>query len=451
VWYTQRADFRGMMACVLGHGTANLPEEFSVYGMSNLLYRSPALDVPQLRLMSAHFAPYGDIARVWLEAVGEFPPFTADRAMCLPLQITLANERIVDVDLKAAVMVYNDLGWEVARADGVFATANQRTSSQALPGETMTAYPLLRLPYGAPPGDYTVRLRIYDEVENIPGYNVLPIGAPAGKDLLLGTWSVLPGADWTQVRRSPDLSVTTNLSVGDHPTLVAHNAIPSTLVNGSDLRLAFLWDGMGPLPDIALVAEDESWRVDVPARDAQGRSDVTLDWRQVRVPPDVQGGTAELRLDDGTVLAYYQIEVLPAHYEEPEFDRPVGVTLPGVGTLVGYTLDGDTLDRSQPVSLRLVWRADDATHISYTVFAQLIGQGQVIAQSDAIPAQGRRPTTGWRPGEYIADKHQLVFHEDALPGEVRLIVGMYDASTGERIALPSGLTAIIVAEGLIVR
>ena len=451
VWYTQRADYRGMMACVLGHGTVNPPEVFTVYGMSNQLYRSPVLRLPQLRPMNAHFAPYGDIATVWLEAVGEFPAFTADRAICLPLQIRLANERIVDVDLKAAVMIYNDLGWEVARADAVFATANQRTSSQVLPHETLTAYPLLRLPYGAPPGDYTIRLRIYDEVENVSGYNVLPIGAPAGKDLLLGTWTVLPGADWAVVNRETGLPVSVELPIGDDLMLVAHNAMPSTLVNGSDLRLAFLWEGMGSLPAIALVAEDESWRVDAPARDVQGRSDVTLDWRQVRVPPDVQAGAAELRLDDGTVLGRYQIEVLPAHYEEPEFDRPLGVTLPGVGTLVGYTLDGDIFDRSQPVQLRLVWRAEDATDISYTVFAQLIGQGQVIAQSDAIPAQGSRPTTGWRPGEYIVDEHQLVFHEDAFSGAASLIVGMYDASTGERVALPSGLTAITVAEGLTVR
>ncbi len=449
VWYTQRADYRGMMACVLGHGTTNPPEEFTVYGMSNLLYRSPELNLPARRSMDAGFAPFGDSAAVQLDAVGEFPTFEAAQAMCLPVQIILTSA--INTDLKAAVVVYNDLGWEVARADAVFATANQRTSSQATADDILTAYPLVRLPYGAPPGDYMVRLRIYDKGENLSGYNVLPAdGISAGKDLLLGTWRVLPGSDWTRVNHSADLPVTINLPVNENLTLLAHNAVPGTLVNGSDLRLSFLWDGTGSLPDIALVAIDGSWRVDVPGSAAP--NGVTLDWRMLRVPPDVEAGEAQLWLDDGEVLAHYEIEVLPAQFTEPEYGVAVDVVFPGVGTLVGYTLSGDTFDRSQPVSVTLVWQAESAADISYTVFVQLLGEdGNVIAQSDAVPAQGNRPMTGWRPDEYIVDLHQVTFHQDATAGSATLIVGMYDAATGDRITLPDGSTAITLAEGLLVR
>jgi hypothetical protein len=86
------------------------------------------------------------------------------------------------------------------------------------------------------------------------------------------------------------------------------------------------------------------------------------------------------------------------------------------------------------------------------VFVQLLGKnGQVIAQSDAIPAQGSRPTTGWRAGEYLVDPHQVAFHADAIAGAARLIVGMYDATTGERVMLPQGWSAYPLAEGLLVR
>src|SRR5690606_9399980 len=46
VWYTQRADYRGMMNCLLSAGTTGLPVEHEVYGMSSLLYESPLLRLP---------------------------------------------------------------------------------------------------------------------------------------------------------------------------------------------------------------------------------------------------------------------------------------------------------------------------------------------------------------------------------------------------------------------
>ncbi len=449
VWYTQRADFRGMMACVLSHGTANLPEEFTVYGMSNQLYRSPNLNLPEWRILEATFADNG-LSVAELEAVGDFPAFTAERALCLPVQIILTRD--IETDLKASAVVLNDLGWEIGRADAVFATANQRTTSQLAPGEMLTAYALLRLPYGAPPGDYRVHLRIYDEVEHTSGYDVLPEGgAQVRKDLELGTWTALPGADWSQVNRLADLPVTVNLPVGDNLTLLAHNGVQRTVVNGDILRLVFLWQGSDPLPEMSLVADNGSWQVNVPIRSGGDHDRITLDWRQVQIPPDAGAGNAELRLDDGRPIACYTIEALPAQYTEPEYEAPVGVEFPGVGTLVGFTLAGDTIDRSQPAPVTLVWRADEPASISYTVFVQLIAGDRVVAQSDSVPAAGSRPTTGWRPGEYILDQHRVVFHNDAIPGEARLIVGMYDAATGERIQLPTGADAITLAEALVVR
>ncbi len=49
VWYTQRADYRGMMGCLLGNGTVDQPDSFTTYGMTTLTYHHPALDLPQLR------------------------------------------------------------------------------------------------------------------------------------------------------------------------------------------------------------------------------------------------------------------------------------------------------------------------------------------------------------------------------------------------------------------
>ena len=145
------------------------------------------------------------------------------------------------------------------------------------------------------------------------------------------------------------------------------------------------------------------------------------------------------------ILAHYRIESLPMLTETPPFDHPIQTNFPGVGELVGYSLGDEPFSRDNPPQVTLIWRAGDQTPtISYTVFAQLLNaQGQVIAQSDAIP--GQRPTTGWRAGEYIVDAETLTFNDNASPGTTKLIVGLYDAQTGLRVRLADGSDAVTLA------
>jgi uncharacterized membrane protein len=445
VWYTQRADYRGMMGCLLGSGTVDVPESFTTYGMTTLVYEHPTLNLPPLLGADLDFTGGGSIV-AHVDAVGKIPDATADRALCLPVRITLPHP--LNVDLKAALIVRNDLGWVVASADAIFATANQRTTSAAQPGEPLTAYPLLRLPYGAPAGEYRVYLRIYDETANPSGYNP-PYGLTIwGRDLELAGWSPLPGADWASVERTSDLPNVVNLPVSDDLTLVAHNLTDGdTLTNGAEIRAALLWRGAGALPELELADESRAWSVAVPAR-ADGAG-VTLDWRAIRVPPDVPSGEAVLRLSDGTVLAHYPIEALPMLTEAPDFAHAVGVEFPGVGELVGYTLMEPPFSRDNPPQVTLVWRAGMPT-IDYTVTAQLIdAAGQVIAQSDQTP--GARPTTGWRAGEYIMDAHTLSFNENAAPGSTMLIVAVYNPADGSRVSLIGGADAAGLQKDIEVR
>lgn len=446
IWYTQRADYRGLMGCLLANGTTSPPETFTVYGMSSQLYRAPTLDLPKLR----PFEAVSDLARV--VAVGGLPSATADRALCLPVEITLAQD--MAVNLKAAIIVQNGLGWEVARADAIFADAAQRTGSALPAGSTLAAYPLLRLPYGAPAGQYPVLLRLYDEQARPSGYDLSPLpGARAVLDLPLGVWEIVPGADWARVNRDHGLPVTTDWAL-DGLRLLAHDQTGGTLQNGGVLRLALLWSGQGALPDVTLAGD--GWQVVssafTPNAAERRASDVVLDWREVLVPADAKAGEARLLLPDGRALASYMVEVVPALYDAPEFDTAVGAEFPGVGTLAGFTLGGDSFDRSRDVPVTLVWRAGQAAERSYTVFVQLVGvDGRVIAQSDSLPAAGSRPTTGWRPGEYLLDAHRLKFHADAAPGPAALITGLYDAASGRRIEIQPGQDAVTLATGIQVR
>ena len=99
-------------------------------------------------------------------------------------------------------------------------------------------------------------------------------------------------------------------------------------------------------------------------------------------------------------------------------------------------------DPQSSISITLVWRAEAETHSSYHVFLHLIGPDlALVAQSDGIPANWTRPTTGWLPGEYVTDTHTLTIPPDLPAGDYTLSAGLY-LPGGERLTTPDGSDAI---------
>ncbi len=93
------------------------------------------------------------------------------------------------------------------------------------------------------------------------------------------------------------------------------------------------------------------------------------------------------------------------------------------------------------LQLQLNWQAERTPDADYTVFVQLLDErDQVIAQHDAPPVSGDRPTSGWQPGEQVSDKHGLLVPAGTAPGDYRLIAGMYDPQSGKRLPVDGGDT-----------
>jgi 4-amino-4-deoxy-L-arabinose transferase-like glycosyltransferase len=449
IWFTQRADFRGMLGCLFGHGTRRLPEEYTVHGMTSRLYRSPTLAFPTWVDADAAFgSPAAPAVRVIRRA--EIPAAAApDQALCLPIEIELLQP--INADLKAALIVRSVLGWEIARADAVFATSNQRLTSQLAAGETATAFPLVRLPFGAPQGTYPVYLRIYDEQAFVSGLEP-PRDQPAvGRDLLLGEWRVETAPAWLDTNREADLAAVAPVLAGDR-TLIALGGIEQgqVLINGAEIRLSLLWTGRGDLPDLRLRDDSGAWEVVIPPT-VTAADGILLDWRRLVIPAGAASGAVSLLLPDDTPIARMVVEAQPYIGEAPPFEHAAAGSWDGLAELVGYSLPEGALRTGMPADILLVWRAEAPSDTSLTVFVQLLDRGdQVVAQSDSVPARGERPTTGWRAGEFISDVHQLRWNEP-LPSsaaDLRLIVGLYDAQTGERIPTVNGDDHILLAADL---
>lgn len=87
-----------------------------------------------------------------------------------------------------------------------------------------------------------------------------------------------------------------------------------------------------------------------------------------------------------------------------------------------------------PVALR--WRALVPITQNLTVFLHLDDdKGRGWAGRDSPPSDGYRPTSTWSQGEVVEDRRGLVLPQDLPPGEYRLVVGLYEPKTLERLAL----------------
>jgi hypothetical protein len=124
---------------------------------------------------------------------------------------------------------------------------------------------------------------------------------------------------------------------------------------------------------------------------------------------------------------------------------PVNANLGDKVELAGYKLTTDTaspqsgiLTTAPNTALRLTlyWRVLAPMETSYTVFTHLLdANGQLWAQKDNLPVRGSYPTTEWGVGEAVVDKYDTVIPPDAPAGQYELEVGLYDATTGQRLPL----------------
>jgi hypothetical protein len=104
--------------------------------------------------------------------------------------------------------------------------------------------------------------------------------------------------------------------------------------------------------------------------------------------------------------------------------RPVKAAVEDVALLLGYDVarapSEDTLD------VTLYWFALRDIGTDFKVFVHLLDQGgQTVAQHDGDPVGGFTPTTRWRSGELIADRHRLPLPSGLPDGTYELKAGMY--------------------------
>ncbi|MHB0859577.1 MAG: glycosyltransferase family 39 protein [Anaerolineae bacterium] len=96
------------------------------------------------------------------------------------------------------------------------------------------------------------------------------------------------------------------------------------------------------------------------------------------------------------------------------------------------------------VAVELTWSAEGPVAADYKVFVHLVdASGRLVAQHDALPG-GDQATTAWQEGHTVVDRHGLLLPEALDAGTLRLVVGLYDSATGERLLTRDGADALQV-------
>ncbi len=191
-------------------------------------------------------------------------------------------------------------------------------------------------------------------------------------------------------------------------------------------------DGSYPMPD---------WAAGQLVRDAQ----------EFRLPRSLPAGTYRLRLGlaaEGAALETMadlgpvEVRAREASTTLPPMAYSRQASLGGQVELLGYDLEPSEAGGGQELRLKLHWRALNDVEDGYKVFTHLVGpDGRLWGQHDSVPCNGRCPTSQWGQGEVQSDEHLITVTPGAPAGEYRLLAGMYDPRTGQRLA-SSGDAAI---------
>lgn len=321
----------------------------------------------------------------------------------------------------------------------------------------------LLVPSGTPPGTYRLLLSVSPDAASRPLDVLDATGRPQGIEALLAQIEVnLPSQPPSRHTLAVEQSL--EATFGDELVrLLGYSAGVDPLAPGTDLKVSLFWQALPPLathPDLFAFVQlvDKAGQVAAGWEGPPVAWHATTAWQDgefvrsqhaLRLPATMSDGEYRLiaglfepatgrRLaadgSDHVLLRTVAVRGRPHVTQRPVPQAPLAADLARLGRLAGYDLSSESASPGQPLELVLYWQATGTTAQRLAVFVHLVDQdGEFLGQSDGEPGQGALPTSSWVPGEYLVDPHLITVASGADPGPARLLVGLYDPATGERV------------------
>jgi hypothetical protein len=359
-------------------------------------------------------------------------------------------------NLSASLRLTDPGGKTVAQVDKPLLNRWHLESSGWQAGENNFDYYLLTTPRGTVPDHYKLTVTVYNTADGLPIpaiVNEMLIGTPT-----LGAVEVMPTISLPDFATTDDIGLLWDEGI----RLLDSDSLPQgSLIPGDSFHMALTWQPeMAVSRDVSLQVCLEGQGVSRPILDNAPlgsytfptsrwrRAEVVRQWLKIQLPRLLPGGNYKLTLcsddnDHNLSLGTIQIQGRSRLFQLPaDLDYRLDVTF---GEQI--RLAGSQLARSDDgnLELTLYWQALDDIPESYKVFVHLLNEaGQIVAQSDQIPAGGSAPTTSWLPGEIVADQYRFTLPE----GVYHLAIGLYDPLDGQRLATPDAPDGRLILSNL---
>ncbi len=160
-------------------------------------------------------------------------------------------------------------------------------------------------------------------------------------------------------------------------------------------------------------------------------TDTDPELRVALLPPDGE----PLPITQGSnVLADLTWSLREHLFETPPIGHPLEAQFGESIRLLGYDLDTSQAHPGGDIALTLYWQAVDTPPQTWIIFDHLIGEdGQLCGQFDGPPSGEAWLMETWLPGEVVVDERRIPVWGEAAGARCLLIIGLYDAETGERL------------------
>lgn len=237
-----------------------------------------------------------------------------------------------------------------------------------------------------------------------------------------GTLLAVPRVQWTRISQQPGTAMALSLRLADATGTVW--AARDEPLGGNQLDLVTTSLLMQPLG------------LSVPVGTAPGVYHLTL-----VVYDPVTGQPLTATLPDDTTTT--QVTLGPVTITRPTHAPAPQPAVADFGALRLVTAEtpATTLRGGDTVPLTFTWQTapNDMPEPLVIVVQALNAAGEVVASLEEEPLAGRYPTAQWQPNELVNDQHTLALPAGLLPGQYKIVVGVYRATDGQRLTLRRGL------------
>jgi hypothetical protein len=365
-----------------------------------------------------------------------------------------ATQEMAD-DYVVFLHLYDARGERVAQGDALIVDRGLQPTSQWKVGTSSAVLYHLPIGPGTPPGEYDLELGVYQQETG----ERLPLEGAQGET---SVWVKVEVGVAERPPTAEELGVPhmVNREVIPELRLVSHEIDQEAVLAGQTVALRVVWEALGRMA--------QAYRLVVDLRGADGKvygggeyglvgtEYATTEWREGEVLRGVydvvvsEGApTGEMTLavnlvgEDGQPVLGEPVTLgaVWVQSNESSFDVPKemgelsGVVLGDEVKLLGYDLASGPVQPGGNLYVTLYWQGQRKMEKSYKVFVHVYdGEGNIVAQQDWLPGLGVKPTSGWKAGEVVADRHIVPVEEGVAAGAYQVAVGMYEEGSGERLA-----------------